>query len=536
MTTKHYIVQEVYWEVPMLAFVPVDDFSSVNPVIEMKWSGLNIDGADQIRPEMCLFQVKTFASFTREENNGPGMAYGPVNDFLTTVSTHIQEQIVFAFLQMQMIIEDGQPDASDIIDVEDNLGEVIDNLDKATNLFDLIEEYIRKGNIPISDMSDAGTRIQDSIEMTFVEDEAITITTIAVLMKLLSPIIGVFIAKYTHVIDNEFKEGHAQCIMTKFFSRKCKVIIERLDFYINRLIEGKLKNNPTTVWNGRTLDRSTRVTMDTIITKRFVGVDLYRKDGNIVKYIASCCRSSAEPHISAANAVKIISDPVDLEKKDEGNTSRIEAESRQTETTADVPILIRVAANRLWQTVIEKEELDRDVVEAAIAFYKRNPVTINPISVYLLSSYFGPDLGGGESIFHLNNQLMSCLTAVLQVLSIKNGASYICHILTANCSVDNRANVPSDFVFVNSWRSTGAYVECKKVFPSGFGEKEWDSKLKQISQYLIQKNIYYATAPSIWDYAQLEMQNGKLFTDYLNLMTEIMQFVRVLFRNRSMEL
>ena len=69
----------------------------------------------------------------------------------------------------------------------------------------------------------------------------------------------------THVIDNEFKEGHAQCIMTKFFSRKCKVIIERLDFYINRLIEGKLKNNPTTVWNGRTLDRSTRVTMDTII-------------------------------------------------------------------------------------------------------------------------------------------------------------------------------------------------------------------------------------------------------------------------------
>lgn len=99
--------------------------------------------------------------------------------------------------------------------------------------------------------------------------------------------------------------------------------------------------------------------MDTIITKRFVGVDLYRKDGNIVKYIASCCRSSAEPHISAANAVKIISDPVDLEKKDEGNTSRIEAESRQTETTADVPILIRVAANRLWQTVIEKEELDK---------------------------------------------------------------------------------------------------------------------------------------------------------------------------------
>ena len=225
MTTKHYIVQEVHWEVPMLAFVPVDDFSSVNPVIEMKWSGLNIDGADQIRPEMCLFQVKTFASFTREEN-GPGMAYGPVNDFLTTVSPFIQEQIVYAFLQMQMIIEDGQPDASDIIDVEDNLGEVIDNLDKATNLFDLIEEYIRKGNIPISDMSDAGTRIQDSIEMTFVEDEAITITTIAVLMKLLSPIIGMFIAKYTHVIDNESKEGHAQCIMTKFFSRKCKAIMQ----------------------------------------------------------------------------------------------------------------------------------------------------------------------------------------------------------------------------------------------------------------------------------------------------------------------
>ena len=74
------------------------------------------------------------------------MAYGPVNDFLTTVSPFIQEQIVYAFLQMQMIIEDGQPDASDIIDVEDNLGEVIDNLDKATNLFDLIEEYIRKGN------------------------------------------------------------------------------------------------------------------------------------------------------------------------------------------------------------------------------------------------------------------------------------------------------------------------------------------------------------------------------------------------------
>ena len=479
----------------MLSFQPIENFSSSNAIVKMVYSNLPI--TDEFPSSLLLFSVKTYASFTREEG-GIGMAYNPVNDFLTTLDEWQQAQIVYAFLTIQLLIHEANIDLDDIEEVENRIGDVIDQLDQDINLFSYIETYIKNGNIPISDMSDAGSRAQDSEEMTFVESEAITITAITILMKLLSPIIGTFIDKFSKILSNDIKESHAQTIMVKFFTRKCKDLMKKLSFYINRLIEGKYKQNPSSVYNGKTLETSTRSTMDTIIVKRFVGVNLYKEDGNIIKYIAACCRSSAEPHISAANAVKIISDPVDLEK-DEGNTSRMESESRQSIKTADVPILIRVAANSLWKKAAIDAGIDISIVEQAIYFYKRNPITINPISEYLLATYFGPELGGGESIKFLNSDTISKLATVLQIIAIQNGSKYIGHILTAVFSINDRYDSrQSDFVFLNSWRTTIIFSECKKIFPAGFGESEWDAKLKQIVEYLVRKDVYYCTAPSVW--------------------------------------
>lgn len=517
-----------------LYFRAVENFSAANPFIKMEWKGFSIPAAS-VFPDLVLFKVKTFTAFTRDVT-GLGMTYNPVNEFLSKLSLQEQESIASAFLMMHIEITDEKYSVDTIEQLEDALGDILNNLDDSIDLCDRIDEYIRKSNIPISDMKEAGTRPQDTPEMTFVQEEAITITTIAILMKLLSPVIGAFSDRFHKIIDTKYKECHAASIMTKLFYKRYKELINKLNNYVRTLIASKIKSDPTALINGNTLDAMTSQNMDTIIVKRFVNVDLYRPDGNVIKYIASCCRSGADSqqqNASMSNSVRIITDPVEMDK-DEGNASRMESESKQSVVTADVAVMIKVAARDTVKKVIRDEDIDRDLIDSVFAFYQRNPIVMNPISEYLLCTYYGADIGGGAGIMMLNAISVSELAAVLQVISAKNGATYIAHALSFSVGNSDKVQSLDSATFLNAWKSSQTYVDCKRMIPSGFGEREWDLKLKEIASFLTKKNCSYNTAPAVWELIGVSSQNGKLFTDNKELMIEIMQFIQVLYHSKRL--
>lgn len=518
----------------MLYFSTVEGFSSANPYVEMCWNGYTVPEAT-INRDLLKFNVKTFAIFTRG-NVGPDMAYHPVNDFLKYISLEDQKEITTAFILMHLEIATSSSDVNYIEELENKLGNIINLLDERINLTEKITTYIKQSDIPISDMAEAGTRVQDTPEMTFKYEDALQVTTIAILMKLLSPITGAFIDKYSKLIDNDFKESHAQAIMLSLFSRKWKYLIIKLRNYVQTLIANKLKKDDPTSWfNGHTLERVTTQILDTLLIKRFVGVDLYREDGNIIKYIASCCRSGADSqqrNASMNNSVRVIQDPIDLDK-DEGNASRIESESKQSIRPADVPVIVKVAAIATWKKLIQEENLDPDLVESVFAYYRRNVVSMNPISVYLLCTFYGQDIGGGVGIMMLNSTIVSQLAAILQIIAVKKGIPLIAHALTMTVGLASRVPQQDDYIFMNTWKTSAEYTSCKKLFPSGFGEKDWDAKLKDIASFLMEKNVVYNTAPAVWELMNEEPKNGQTFTDFKELMFEIMNFIQVIFSYKN---
>lgn len=532
----------------MLYFAPVENFGTSNPFIEMKWNHFELDIPTDWQDLTC-FNIKTFSTLTSRKkevvetvkavSTGPEVAFDIVNHFLTTLTTDEQQKIAYAFLLAHAIIKQGKNDASDIEQVEDKIADVLNSLDLEIDLCRKTEQFVHVAKIPLADMSDAGSRPQDSEEMTFHSEEAILIIAITIFMKLIAPIMGAFIYKYSGVIDNEYKESHTRVLVNKLHERKYRQLLTKLHFYIKKLVEQKLSIDATSMFNGHTLAVTASHAVDVAIVKRLVCVDLSRSEGNIIKYLASCGRGStesAQKNINTNRAARTLTDPVEQDK-DEGNISRMEVESTQSAKTADIPIILTVYADILLKRIIDEEELDQEEVETVKAYYRRNPVIINIISQYLLCMFYGPDLAGGASIMHMNATIIGDMCAVLQMIFAKHGAYVLAHALTFNVAESPRqANINNnDYAFTNGWTSTSEYSTLRKILPQGFGSREWNGRLKQIAEFVIQKTVLYNTAPLIWDIIGDTPRNNKPFVDFMNLMTSIMKFMELTWEQGKVE-
>ena len=70
------------------------------------------------------------------------------------------------------------------------------------------------------------------------------------------------------------------------------------------------------------------------------------------------------------------------------------------------------------------------------------------------------------------------------------------------------------------------------MIPAGFGEKEWDAKLKSIETFLTMKTCIYNTAPVIWDILGQPSQNDKAFSEFKELMVELLQFIKLVYQSK----
>lgn len=515
----------------MLSIEPVKDFSSANPYVELKWKGFSLNEIAS-NPELRFFKVKTFTALFSA--TGLGMTYNPANEFLSTLSLEEQKTIAQALIVMYIeILSDYGVER--IAELEDTLGDILNKLDDSIDLCGRIKYFVEHSNIPISDMEFAGTRPQHTPDMTFHKEEAVDFVTISILMKVISPVTGAFIDKYNKIIDTRFKELHAYAIMRDIFQKRYAPLIIKFRNYIRTLISSKHKDDSTSTINGNTLEATTDMAEAVLVIKRITGMDLYRPDGNVITYIASCCRfgvDSQQQNASVTKPVKIIAAPVDLDK-DEGNASVLESESKQSASTADTATLIRWAATKTTQRIIKEEGIDAELMESVIAFYNRNMVAVNPITEYLLCSYYGADIGGAQGIRYLGVKNITEFIALLQIILARNNTNLLAHALSFTVGTVDKPMTFESSTFMTAWKSTQVYTGCKRVFPSGFGDRDWDTKLKEISTFLSRKTCIYNTAPAIWTLMDAEPLNGKTFEDLKDLMVEIMLFIQLYYKSKQ---
>lgn len=535
----------------MLQFVEHDQFYEGNPSIILNWDGFEIPICDE-KPELKVFNVKTFYTFIK--NRSTVTLCRPVNDFFATLSVDDQREIASTMVMCNVLLKQQANLPQDVYDVIlPECSDLVNELDLAIDLSPKVQAFIDKciqeKIMPMADMSTAGQRPQDREDMTFYEAEAKIITGLTLLSKIFAPLTGEFIYRHTALINGTSKETFAIRIFSQILKRRFNDIMQKLTYYIGRLVTNKAKNDIALHYRGYTPEYTARIVTDTIFVKKFVSIDLYKPDGSTIKYIASCSKSFVESQSKNGSYIyniKVFADPKDgdaMVGNEETNSSRVEMEATSSRKPAVVQPLADYGAHWIVESYLKSGEIDVDMFHQALDYYNDYPMLLTPISLIVLGNYFGPELGGGKSIYLVEARNMARLTTLMQCITVKQKSKYLVHALTMGVSVNERVGDITDFTFTNSWKASVAYTDLRKAVTPGYGEITWDQVLKNINQMLTSKPLIYHTAPAIWDGIRKENnlsreeypnKDGTLYTDRYELMLEIMELFKSVWKEHKL--
>lgn len=525
----------------MLQLIEVEDFYEGNQSIRINFDGFDIPAADE-SPELLEFNVKTFYSFMKARSTEA--AYGIVNNFFRTLSLDEQKEVASTLMMANGLLKQAIENSAALYATLDECADLIYELDAEINLCPRIDAYvkaeIREKRMPIADMSDVGKGPHHRKSMTFHQEEAEIITAVTVLCKMFSPVVGELIRRHTALIPVQMRESACCMLYTPVFNRRYREIINKIIYYVDTLVQPKGRNDLVGHYRGFTPTSTTWTVSAMILAKKSVSIDLYKPDGSVIKYIASCVKSYLDSQQKSTPSnnyqVKPFADPKDGDisgNNEETNNSRIEIESTHSKKPSVIIPLIKFTAQHVIDSQIATGMVPKEKYEDILQFYTTNPVIISHIGIFIIATYFGPELGGSRSVHYLDGIELTRLAAVIQYLAATNNLPHLAHAMTMKTSLEERAGQVEDFAFTNSWKSTPEYAECRKSVTAGFGEVAWDTQLKDIVQLLTAKVFMYHTAPAIWGILGETEKNGRAFINHQELMTEILILVRDLWKLRS---
>lgn len=479
---------------------------------------------------LLLFNAETYDTLKKHEFSSWQVVFGSVNKFLESVDDNVKFEICMTFMKMHNHLN--EMTSENILQIIQKLGSMLDELDSITNLCAKLEIFVNS-DLPIPNLEDVGGRPQDTEEMTFRRPHVLQLTTIALLCKLLSPIFGQFFWQYKKNtnVDNNIKEIHCATILTPLFDRVYKPLILKLNYFVNNILiqQYKQKDDIVSVYSGNTIESQALNGVSGIYTRKFITVDLYKTDGNLMTYITTCLKNSVDTQYRTASSKNSIKErDVNLKEtaSDEGNASRLENESFSSSKTADVPIIVEWEIEKAVVKWRQKFNFDDDIYEQANAYYLNNVPPMTPMSNYLLCTYFGNVLGGALGIGMISALSFSQLAINLQYVLIKQGFNSLAHALmivplgrvkAQLTSIDNKVRM--------TWSNTYSYRNFKERFPFGVGDKECDVKLREIVDHLTMKVYMFNTAPVFWDLMGEENRNGSEYQCTPDIMERLCDFI-----------
>ena len=413
--------------------------------------------------------------------------------------------------------------------LETRLSKLLAQFDKSTNLVPRLQEFTEI-EIPIQSFVGVGERAQDSVEMTFYRDDVIQLTTIVLLCKLMTPIFGIFIESCKKRMDNAYKEIHCVSILKDILSNRYRPLTEKLTYFITRIVKPMLNRIKLThVYNGYTFSVITQQIYASMLTRRFISVDLFKPNGNLVTYVTSCARAAAQTQFSSTGfktAVAEIIKPTESSSGEDGNVSNLEAESRSSNKTADFLMIIKAAVEQLCQRFPVEHDLDVDLIQASNYYYQNRHVPLSPLNTYLMCALFGPSLGGAQSIESLDAVSVNRLIPLLQAYLLQQGYYDLVHAVSLLQTGQLKSMLTgNDTQLRATWNNSYEYRNCELKFPYAVNELRWDTRLKDIVENITAEIMLFNTAPAIWDVLQMESRNNEQYLVPESLSRSVCSFI-----------
>lgn len=482
------------------------------------------------------WQIFPIRTYTKVSNNDHGdlwdINFRVVNSFFEHISNADAAEIGMMLIEMNYTIaqfmqsEDLKTDLPKLLNT---LATMLYELDVQIDLYNKLVTYC-KFEIPLGDLSGAGKRAQDTEELTFYAQDVVQLLGVVVLSKLMAPIFGTLMYYLVdRNVESKLKEPHCVSILRKLFDRCCPTLITKLQFYIRHGIKNEFEEDMTAIYHGLTSNSLHNQIFSTLLTRNFVNVDLYRKNGKLMVFVNVSIKKtiSTQKHNMNQNMVRVRCD-MSGEMGDENKKSHLEIDSVVSTKTADIPILISAGLDRTIHSFLAEHDIPMQEFNNCLGYYRKHPVLVHGLNKFFLQTFIGTYIGGAKSLALLGSADVAKIITLLQMICISLGYRELGHMLS--CHQGNLVKSDSSdqdqmmrVTYKNSvqYRNYRAKLETSPINAKQ-ATKRFDSIMLEIVEAASQQVFIYNTAPFIWEsIEESPAYNGKAIQFSDNLVPSI---------------
>ena len=469
------------------------------------------------------FYIDTYKKLAKDPIEMWDLLLSPANNFLAYLNEEDSKLLCLFYIDARKIIDEELIMLRrQLTDVATTIGNKLYDLSDQIGLPEKLVYYCKNYDLPFPDLSYAGTRVgQDREEMTFKAEEYYQLMAISILCKLLGPIWGDLIYHSLQDIDTLQKESHCVGIILPVLEKEqFKPVSNKLYYYVSSIVNTALSssyNNASfsAALGGFSTKRIHDAVYSVLLVKRYVNVDFFKQNGNLMVWTSTCAKSTVTTLIQTLNkkchVMKRIdiSDGPDRGGDEESNVSVLEHSSRVTTVTADVPVLIKIAVRNTIKDICIDCEVSELELKLAMTHYTANPIQVSVLNRVLVGLLLGNRLGGAKGLKYLSHLDFTKLVAVTQLYMANHIQTSLVHLLTASTpsllspTEENQKRHVSDEArnidarINNLFNQSGEYRDCEKTFPYAIDNISLGGILLKLKDHIIKYNHFANTAPSV---------------------------------------
>lgn len=519
----------------------------VNPD-SSRYAVLNTEGVEIPNKELWeryfSFPLKSYSKLKNNKSSGEAddssgwiSVFGYVNILFNTFTPKEQAAIVMTYGMIHKIVEDASKNKEMFLTntLINTISEKINNLDREIDLVRKTHHFVMEsGSIKIGIMKDAGSRPQDSKELTFHDDEVMLVATLAMLCKMFCPVFGLLISVYSNILGPTALDMHCSSIFTALINThngesenvlNLKSVTEKLKYYIEhqtaQICRGDIDSGIVAGYDVHSLAYSLYCKL---LVRKLVGISLAKSECNIMAFIVVFVRSCTRQTICATKSKQpsMLREDMDSESED-GNTARLETDSMTSKKTADIEALISAFVGPTVRRIMTIYDISSDEIKTCSDWYQSHPIVANSINQQLNSLQYGSDFDGSIGIKMLKCPQFSLITILTQLILIHHAENMneaekdifgkLIHLVTAvPGESQNLAGVNPNNIWLHT-ASSPHYQKCLQRFPNttAVGKiKAWEEHVHSMILEITPKHYMYNSAPYIWEALGQENRNGTI--------------------------
>ena len=447
-------------------------------------------------------------------------------DRMEIVKFYIQAKAEITFFKDRNVLQ--------INDLKTKLATMLRELDQKINLCEKLFTFTR-AKVPYTVMAEAGTRPQDTQEFTFRGEEILAITTLAVLTKIVSPIVAQILQWLKDKMNTRYKEVHCAAIYNYIIDDHFLVVMEKLKNYMLHIV--KVKYDATNAASALMRDSDEETLANDIycnfLARKLVTYNFDRAEGSdLMRFIFVTDKKAATTAMEqiAKNPLYERKPVIPSRHVDDGNMSKMETDSTYSEGSIVDIALAQAAVNLTIRKHLDGFSIDKEVYKEAVYWYADHPMVPTILSLNVCALLFRRDFGGGRGIRMLGAPDFIKIVTLAQMIIFKlNNTIELPFMMTA-LRAEATGNYASTTLRLN-YSGSSAYKECRARYAESaytYKGREWDKHVSDVVDELSKCDFIYNVAIPIWQYYKHVPENGniipmteQLITDYAILFNTI---------------